>query len=152
MYTEAHTHLLTPHSHSSSAPTRGGVCMCVCVSVRTVPCACAYTGISLHRQTFPLLPAEAVCSLILPCKSGIPSSFPSLGCSETFAFPPRGPSRAADLAPFPEVVQMANGIGRSSHSCSFSGHFSLHVDYSLLFVVDWAGCGWGFFGINCKRT
>lgn len=145
-----HTHLLTPHSHSCSAPTRGGVCS-VCVSVRPAPCACAHTGTSLHPPTFPLLPAEAVCSLILPCESGAPSSFPSLPSAlwrpwrSLLGVPPEMQIWHLSL-----VVQVANGTGRSSPSCSFSGHFSLLADYSLLFVVDWAGCGWGFFGINCK--
>lgn len=149
--TQRHTHISSPHSHSSSAPTRGGVCLCVCVSVRTVPCACAYTGISLHRQTFPLLPAEAVCRLILPCKSGIPSSLPSAV---------QRPSRSLLGVP-PELQiwhlslrlskwQMASAVVRIlAASLGISPSMSTTPFCLLLTGLGVVGV---FFGINCKRT
>lgn len=36
--------------------------MCVCVSTRTLLCVYVHTQASRYLQTFPLLPAEAVCS------------------------------------------------------------------------------------------
>lgn len=107
-------------------------------------CAMCIHRISRYSDKHSLSSQQRLyAAVILPYKSGIPSFPPSPCCSETFTLPSRSLSRAAKLAPFPGVVRMANGTVCSSHSCSFLWHF--HVGCSLLFVVDWAGCGWFWF-------
>lgn len=64
--------------------------------------------------------------------------------------PLSGPSRAAGLAPLPQLVRMANGTVRRPRWYSLRWHFSLDVGCSLLFVVAQSGCGGAFFGVNCK--
>ena len=153
-YTEVHTHLrhAHPHTHTSTLQLSEALCAayaCVCPYAHCSVCVCAYTGVSRYIDKHSLSSQQRLyAAVILPYKSGIPPFLPSACYSETFTLPSRSLSRAAELASFPEVVRMANGIVRSSHSRSFLWHFSLDVGYSLLFVVDWAGCGWGFFFLS----
>lgn len=157
VYTEVYTHLrhTHPHTHTSNLQLSEALCayVYVCPYAHCSVCVCAYTGISRYTDKHSLSSQQRLyAAVILPYKSGIPSFLPSACYSETFMLPSRRLSRAAELASFPEVVRMANGIVCGLHSCSFLWHFSVDVGYSLLFVVDWAGCGWVFFGVNCKRT